>query len=366
MTADAILQFWFADGPDTFRPCWFQKNEDFDNAIRERFGALVAPARDGALDDWAASAPGALALLIWAVMAALVPACLPVADGDAVLATFHPHGFGFAAAGIGQSAGAWVAAAGLAMAGLAGFAVAQMRARRADAMADGGGAADDMAGAQAALLLAAGVAGALLGALANLSVAAFGAGLAVPLLARAVVAALKRRWPVRLGLSLAAIGLVWQTLGLALDLARGRPAAVVARAHAPLGAGCQAARTLDQIERLTPGTIAAPPELGGHLLGATPHRVLAAPVAAAVAGNRAWYDLILAAPDTARYQAALWAVDYLLLCPESLTGLPAALPPRSLAARLRAGEVPDWLEPVPILGSRARIWRVLPVAASAR
>ena len=64
MTADAILEFWFADGPDTFRPCWFQKNEDFDNAIRERFGALVAPARDGALDDWAATPQGALALLI--------------------------------------------------------------------------------------------------------------------------------------------------------------------------------------------------------------------------------------------------------------------------------------------------------------
>lgn len=64
MTADAILPFWFADGPDTFRPCWFQKNESFDNEIRDRFGALVAPARDGALDGWAATPHGALALLI--------------------------------------------------------------------------------------------------------------------------------------------------------------------------------------------------------------------------------------------------------------------------------------------------------------
>ncbi|QHL90253.1 hypothetical protein GVO57_04635 [Sphingomonas changnyeongensis] len=312
---------------------------------------------------WRLGAAAALALLAWAVIMALMPACAAGAGDDPLLRAIHPDGFGFAAAGIRQSAGAWVAAAGLGATGLAAFAVSL--ARRAAPVRD---RQDDISAhaAQAALLLAAGVAGALLGGLANLSVAAFGAALAVPLLARAVLAVLGRRWPARLGLSLAAIGLVWQTLGLALDLARGRPAAVMARAHAAIGAGCQAARTLDQIDRLAPGTVAAPPELGGHLLGATRHRVLAAPVAAAQAGNRAWYDLILAAPDTARYQAALWAVDYVLLCPESLADLPVPLPPRSLAARLRAGDAPDWMEPVLILGSRARMWRVLPVAASAR
>ena len=64
MTADDILAFWFADGPDTFRPAWFQKNPEFDEEIRARFGALVAPARDGELDSWAATPHGALALLI--------------------------------------------------------------------------------------------------------------------------------------------------------------------------------------------------------------------------------------------------------------------------------------------------------------
>ncbi|MCX8132639.1 MAG: DUF924 domain-containing protein [Roseococcus sp.] len=59
-----ILEFWFADGPDAFRPAWFAKDPAFDAAIRDRFGALLAPAREGALDAWAATPEGALALLL--------------------------------------------------------------------------------------------------------------------------------------------------------------------------------------------------------------------------------------------------------------------------------------------------------------
>ena len=59
-----ILDFWFADGPDTFREAWFRRDEAFDADIRARFGPLVRPAREGALDAWAATPEGALALLI--------------------------------------------------------------------------------------------------------------------------------------------------------------------------------------------------------------------------------------------------------------------------------------------------------------
>jgi uncharacterized protein (DUF924 family) len=59
-----ILAFWFADGPDAFRQAWFQRDHGFDAEIRTRFGALVVPAREGALDDWAATAEGALALFL--------------------------------------------------------------------------------------------------------------------------------------------------------------------------------------------------------------------------------------------------------------------------------------------------------------
>jgi uncharacterized protein (DUF924 family) len=61
---DRLLGFWFAEGPDTHRKAWFVKDAAFDESCRAGFGALVAPARDGALDGWAATPQGALALLL--------------------------------------------------------------------------------------------------------------------------------------------------------------------------------------------------------------------------------------------------------------------------------------------------------------
>jgi uncharacterized protein (DUF924 family) len=61
---DRILGFWFADGPDGWREAWFKRDDAFDLACREGFGGLVRPAREGALDGWAATPHGALALLL--------------------------------------------------------------------------------------------------------------------------------------------------------------------------------------------------------------------------------------------------------------------------------------------------------------
>ncbi len=62
--AARLLAFWFADGPDTWREAWFRRDDAFDAACRDGFGALVGPAREGALDDWAQTPEGALALLL--------------------------------------------------------------------------------------------------------------------------------------------------------------------------------------------------------------------------------------------------------------------------------------------------------------
>jgi uncharacterized protein (DUF924 family) len=59
-----VLDFWFADGPDTFREAWFRKDDAFDATCRDAFGHLIVPAREGALDDWAETPKGALALLL--------------------------------------------------------------------------------------------------------------------------------------------------------------------------------------------------------------------------------------------------------------------------------------------------------------
>lgn len=61
---DAILAHWFADGRNTPRKAWFLRDDGFDAGIRERFGALLDPARQGALDAWAETPAGALALLL--------------------------------------------------------------------------------------------------------------------------------------------------------------------------------------------------------------------------------------------------------------------------------------------------------------
>jgi uncharacterized protein (DUF924 family) len=63
-TPDAVLAFWFDGDRETFRERWFRPDAAFDAAIRERLGALVAPAAAGAFDPWAATPEGALALCL--------------------------------------------------------------------------------------------------------------------------------------------------------------------------------------------------------------------------------------------------------------------------------------------------------------
>ena len=59
-----VLAFWFADGPDTFRECWFKRDDALDREIRIRFGALAAEARTDALSSWRETKAGVLALAI--------------------------------------------------------------------------------------------------------------------------------------------------------------------------------------------------------------------------------------------------------------------------------------------------------------
>ncbi|MDC0717328.1 DUF924 family protein [Nannocystis bainbridge] len=60
-TPDAVLDFWFSP---PVRPKWFVRSDDLDRDIRDQFGELHARAASGALDGWAASSRGALALVI--------------------------------------------------------------------------------------------------------------------------------------------------------------------------------------------------------------------------------------------------------------------------------------------------------------
>jgi uncharacterized protein (DUF924 family) len=59
-TAGEVLAFWREAGPAR----WFRKDEAFDSDFRTRFLAAHEAAARGEFDDWAATADGALALLI--------------------------------------------------------------------------------------------------------------------------------------------------------------------------------------------------------------------------------------------------------------------------------------------------------------
>lgn len=68
MTPRDILDFWFGkpDAPSygEKRQIWFEKNEDFDEEIRERFLPAVKDALDGGLSTWEGEPEGCLALII--------------------------------------------------------------------------------------------------------------------------------------------------------------------------------------------------------------------------------------------------------------------------------------------------------------
>ncbi len=59
-SAFAVITFWLEAGPGR----WFKKDAAFDDEFRARFAAAHEAAASGALDDWANTADGALALMI--------------------------------------------------------------------------------------------------------------------------------------------------------------------------------------------------------------------------------------------------------------------------------------------------------------
>jgi uncharacterized protein (DUF924 family) len=63
MTPEDVLSFWFAGDPSRKRTIWFEKDDAFDTSCGA-FAAALAQAKAGALDDWATTPRGALALVI--------------------------------------------------------------------------------------------------------------------------------------------------------------------------------------------------------------------------------------------------------------------------------------------------------------
>lgn len=62
VTAADVLTFWFEECTPA---AWFEKNDAFDQTLRDRFAGAHAKAADGALAAWADTRDGRLALLIF-------------------------------------------------------------------------------------------------------------------------------------------------------------------------------------------------------------------------------------------------------------------------------------------------------------
>ena len=114
------------------------------------------------------------------------------------------------------------------------------------------------------------------------------------------------------------------------------------------------------LAQLPRGLIAADIDYGPFLLALTPHAVLAAPYHRLSGGIVAAHRALASPPDEARRVLARTHADYLATCGKGpLRGLGAAERDASLYGRLQAGAVPDWLEPLPLMGPFA-VYRVKP------
>jgi uncharacterized protein (DUF924 family) len=60
-TAEEVFAFWFEENP---QQKWFEKDQAFDAAIGERFGATLEAAKRGDLDHWSRTPHSAIALVI--------------------------------------------------------------------------------------------------------------------------------------------------------------------------------------------------------------------------------------------------------------------------------------------------------------
>jgi hypothetical protein len=289
---------------------------------------------------WRIVVVASMATLVLAAGWLAAPACFasPYGAADPLLARVWPEQVGELGGVLFQDAGTLVAWFGLAVTGL----IAALWLLRRETEQHSGIA-----------LLAAAIAISLLAALLQIRGAWIGAALAAPILAQLIRTVRTRGAVWQIGAWLISIGLLWQAVG-----------EVGLRARQTTQPACSDRYTLAALDRLDTGSFAAPLELSAYLIGATQHRALGGPYHRDQMGNRALAEFFRASPEAARYQASLWGIDYVALCPSATGGLPAELRrPEGLGGHLLGGGEPAWLDPVPLVGSDLLVWRVQRVAA---
>ncbi|WP_114952900.1 AcrB/AcrD/AcrF family protein [Sphingosinicella terrae] len=126
-------------------------------------------------------------------------------------------------------------------------------------------------------------------------------------------------------------------------------------------ARCPTLAALRPVAQQPPGTVLTFVDLGPRLITVTPHSAIAGPYhrngEEILAVMRAWRG------DEAKARATIlhYRVDYVLICPDmSESTVYQAEAPQGFYARLKRGQAPAWLAPVPLpQTSPYRMWRVV-------
>ncbi|ATQ68445.1 MULTISPECIES: hypothetical protein [Methylosinus] len=156
------------------------------------------------------------------------------------------------------------------------------------------------------------------------------------------------------GLAATVAALAVSPMGLALALHSDREAA-----PKPNGRACLESAALAPLATLAPARIAAPIDMGAHLLAFTPHSVFAAPYHRDNHGGRIVVDAFLAPPAEAEALLRAAGADLLLWCGGGETA--EALQARAgLAAALARGETPAGLAEIPLGATPVRVFALRP------
>ncbi len=127
----------------------------------------------------------------------------------------------------------------------------------------------------------------------------------------------------------------------------------------PASKACVLNASYAPLAQLRPGLVATDISFGPYMLALTPHSVLAGPYHHISKGIIAAHRSLAQPPDQARRVLLQVKADYVMICgPRPPDGLTVAARDRSLWGRLRAGQVPKWLEPVKTTGQAFAVYRV--------
>lgn len=124
-------------------------------------------------------------------------------------------------------------------------------------------------------------------------------------------------------------------------------------------AACESASSVAALKALPKGQFLAPFDMAPMILAQTPHTVLASSHHRNESAMHDHIQIFRASPDSGYRLMKARGIDYLALCPDEVElANYVRKDPGGLWAHISKGEVPDWLEPLPVMGKGIKVWRV--------